>query len=266
MTVPSHLVRPFALYLCGLTFLPFLFLLFHSFDLESRSYAMLQDSLVPLLLLISPLLVQCAPTVGDDQPTRLPFNDLVITQTVTSTYTQTDTTVTLTETASSSSSSSSYYPSTPEFSPAMPDYTPSPTGAGTSDLESASDPDAVLFLPPAAVTPTPSTRSSDLVASTSSSGPFPVQPTPTGINTLSAPRPQVMVYYPDWAAAAFPPEKIDFNRIDWIDFAFAIPDAKLNLGWDGSDDAPKLLDRLVTAAHARGKKVKLSIGGWTGSK
>ena len=40
----------------------------------------------------------------------------------------------------------------------------------------------------------------------------------------------------------------------------------LNLNWDGSDDAPQMLQRLVTVAHASGKKVKLSVGGWSGSK
>ncbi|KAI0650353.1 glycoside hydrolase [Trametes meyenii] len=75
-----------------------------------------------------------------------------------------------------------------------------------------------------------------------------------------------MAYYPDWAGDAFPPEKIDFSRFDWIDFAFAVPDAQFNLTWDGSDDAPELLRRLVSRAHAAGKKVKLSVGGWTGSR
>ncbi|KAI0052983.1 glycoside hydrolase family 18 protein [Auriscalpium vulgare] len=75
-----------------------------------------------------------------------------------------------------------------------------------------------------------------------------------------------MAYYPDWVADTFPPERIDFARFDWIDFAFAVPNANFGLGWDGSDTAPDLLRRLVTAAHRLGKKVKLSVGGWTGSK
>jgi len=76
----------------------------------------------------------------------------------------------------------------------------------------------------------------------------------------------MMAYYPDWAAPAFPPEKIDFGRFDWIDFAFAVPDQNYNLTWDGSSNAPNLLTRLVSAAHGSGKNVKLSIGGWSGSK
>ena len=76
----------------------------------------------------------------------------------------------------------------------------------------------------------------------------------------------VMAYYPDWAYPAFPPENIDFGRYDWIDFAFALPDADFDLVWDDVNSGPKLLERLVTAAHKGGSKVKLSIGGWTGSQ
>ena len=49
-----------------------------------------------------------------------------------------------------------------------------------------------------------------------------------------------MAYYPDWVASAFPPEKIDFGRFDWVDFAFAVPTQDMSLGWDGDDDAPDL--------------------------
>lgn len=73
----------------------------------------------------------------------------------------------------------------------------------------------------------------------------------------------VMAYYPDWAS--FPPENIDFKRFDWIDFAFAVPDADFGLTWD-DPGAPGMLHRLVNTAHAGGKKVKLSVGGWSGSK
>ncbi|KAI0770846.1 glycoside hydrolase superfamily [Irpex lacteus] len=75
-----------------------------------------------------------------------------------------------------------------------------------------------------------------------------------------------MAYYPNWAAAAFPPENIDFKRFDWVDFAFAVPTQNFGLGWDGDDDSADLLRRLVTTAHQNGKRVKLSVGGWTGSK
>ncbi|KAI0774197.1 glycoside hydrolase [Fomes fomentarius] len=75
-----------------------------------------------------------------------------------------------------------------------------------------------------------------------------------------------MAYYPDWVIDEFPPERIDFGRFDWIDFAFTVPEKNFQLSWDGSDDAPDALRRLVDRAHQSGKRVKLSVGGWTGSK
>lgn len=76
----------------------------------------------------------------------------------------------------------------------------------------------------------------------------------------------VMAYYPDWIGDSFPPSKIDFSRFDWIDFAFAVPTADGNLAWDDPVSGPVLLDQLVTSAHDQNSSVKLSIGGWTGSK
>ncbi|KAJ6598935.1 glycoside hydrolase [Mycena vulgaris] len=75
-----------------------------------------------------------------------------------------------------------------------------------------------------------------------------------------------MAYYPDWAGSSFPPESVDFNRFDWIDFAFGLPTKDCNVTWDDPTVAPGLLTRLVAAAHSKQKKVKLSLGGWTGSR
>ncbi|KAH9006963.1 glycoside hydrolase family 18 protein [Lactarius hatsudake] len=71
-----------------------------------------------------------------------------------------------------------------------------------------------------------------------------------------------MAYYPGWVAEDFPPESIDFSRFDWIDFAFAEPDENFTLAQGESDT----LLRLVGVAHQKSKKVKLSVGGWDGSK
>lgn len=79
-------------------------------------------------------------------------------------------------------------------------------------------------------------------------------------------RPLMMGYYVDWSGDAFPPEKVDFTRFDWVDFAFAMPAQDGSLYWDDPTGTPALLDRLVAAAHYKGKKVKLSIGGWDGSQ
>jgi len=75
-----------------------------------------------------------------------------------------------------------------------------------------------------------------------------------------------MGYYPVWIADVLPPENINFSRVDWIDFAFAMPNKAFGLDWDGSDKASGILTRLVDVAHQHGKKVKLSVGGWGGSR
>lgn len=78
--------------------------------------------------------------------------------------------------------------------------------------------------------------------------------------------PLISAYYPDWVASTLPPEAIDFSRLDWLDFAFAMPAQDFSLAWDDPQDSPALLKRLVAAAHAKHVNVKLSIGGWDGSK
>ena len=84
------------------------------------------------------------------------------------------------------------------------------------------------------------------------------------MNSLKGPL--LSAYYPDWVASDLAPEKIDMTRFDWIDYAFAIPDKNFNLVWDDPDSSPDILNRLVSAAHSKGTKVKLSIGGWDGSQ
>ncbi|WWC72077.1 uncharacterized protein I206_106037 [Kwoniella pini CBS 10737] len=71
-------------------------------------------------------------------------------------------------------------------------------------------------------------------------------------------------YYPDWASSHLSPEQVDWSRFDVVDFAFALPTSDNNLEFT-QDDSEDLLKRLVTAGHSNGKRVKLSIGGWTGS-
>ncbi|KAL5527614.1 hypothetical protein ACEPAG_6415 [Sanghuangporus baumii] len=78
--------------------------------------------------------------------------------------------------------------------------------------------------------------------------------------------PLLSAYYPDWAASSLPPENIDMSRLDWIDFAFGVLNQDFSIGFDDPDSSPDILNRLVSAAHAKGTKVKLSIGGWDGSR
>ncbi|KAJ4478252.1 glycoside hydrolase family 18 protein [Lentinula aciculospora] len=74
-----------------------------------------------------------------------------------------------------------------------------------------------------------------------------------------------MGYYPYWVSLTFPPEKIDFTKYDWVDFAFVTLNQTYQLSFEDST-CPDLLRRTVAAAHAKGKYVKASIGGWGGSQ
>lgn len=71
-------------------------------------------------------------------------------------------------------------------------------------------------------------------------------------------------YYPDWSGSYLTPESVDWSKFDVIDFAFALPTANFGLEFT-QDDSSDLLTRLVMTGHAAGKRVKLSVGGWTGS-
>ncbi|KAG6854842.1 hypothetical protein C0991_012032 [Blastosporella zonata] len=82
---------------------------------------------------------------------------------------------------------------------------------------------------------------------------------------LVSSRPLLMAYYSDWVDDSFRPEDIPC-LFDWVDFAFAVPTEKMDLSWDEPDSAPGKLRRLVSRCRVCQAKVKLSIGGWTGSK
>ncbi|KAF8318164.1 glycoside hydrolase [Clavulina sp. PMI_390] len=100
-----------------------------------------------------------------------------------------------------------------------------------------------------------------LTPSSSSSGP------PAPVATGNPSTPVLATYYADWTSSDLLPEQIDFGRFDWVDFAFAVPTADFNLTFT-EDDSVSLLTRLVKLAHTANppKRVKLSVGGWDGSK
>ena len=112
----------------------------------------------------------------------------------------------------------------------------------------------------------PTPNPSDSAAESSDSG-APQTPAPAAI--AAAPPalkgPLVAAYYPDWESSVVSPESIDFSKFDWIDFAFVTLTKNLSLTFDDSS-SPTLLSRLVNAAHSKGSKVKISIGGWDGSR
>jgi len=141
-----------------------------------------------------------------------------------------------------------------------------PAGVSTHPPSTGND---VLFFPqhPYSVGFTePVSEPNDDFSSPPKPGPAPNNTQDTHGNTGAVSTPLMMAYYPAWVAEKLPPESINLSRFDWIDFGFAIPNNTYGLGWDGSDMAPSILTRLVTAAHGQGKNVKLSIGGWSGSK
>lgn len=71
-------------------------------------------------------------------------------------------------------------------------------------------------------------------------------------------------YWADWTANKLPPETIDWSKFDVVNYAFAEPDASGVLQFSQAN-GPDLLTRLTNSAHSAGKRVVLSIGGWTGS-
>lgn len=68
----------------------------------------------------------------------------------------------------------------------------------------------------------------------------------------------VLGYYPSWKQAEFGPAKIRWENLTHINHAFTKPDAEGNL----VVPPDYLYPELVAAAHARGVKVVMSMGGW----
>jgi hypothetical protein len=130
---------------------------------------------------------------------------------------------------------------------------PSSSGLDNPNTPDASDVPGV-FDPPDSESVTPDTPT---VTDDAAIPDAPTTPDALVFTTGSSPSGKlVAAYYPDWAGPTFPPEKI----------AFALPDEHFDLTWDDPVGAPALLRRLVAAARSAGTKVKLSVGGWTGSK
>lgn len=73
------------------------------------------------------------------------------------------------------------------------------------------------------------------------------------------PRPRIVLgYYPFWNRAGFGASKIDFSRLTHLAHAFTRPNSQGDL----IVPAGYLDPELVPAAHARGVKVLMSVGGW----
>ncbi|OCF38068.1 hypothetical protein I316_00292 [Kwoniella heveanensis BCC8398] len=167
--------------------------------------------------------------------------------------------VTETETESTTSSSSAdesvTSTTTAWWETASATATATTSGNLSSWTESLSDTESIVPTASSLLSVTASlTATSTSAAATASST--------STLETL--PRTLMNAYYPDWSGWYLPPESVDWSRFDVIDFAFALPTAEFGLQFT-QDDSADLLNRLVKTAHAAGKRVKLSIGGWTGS-
>ncbi|WWD19694.1 hypothetical protein CI109_104158 [Kwoniella shandongensis] len=156
--------------------------------------------------------------------------------------------ITASETASSTTSDSASSTVTSDFA--------SSTSTSLTATESSSAAWNISSITASATTSeeiTSTVSSTSASASASSSGDL----QPLGSTLMNA-------YYPDWSGYYLAPESVDWSRFDVVDFAFALPTADYGLEFTQYDSA-SLLTRLVSTAHAAGKRVKLSIGGWTGS-
>lgn len=166
------------------------------------------------------------------------------------------------EQTSSSDSDSSTIGTTTTSDAVTPSTSTPDSSSDTVSTADGSSPTLALPVPTGSISPsdTDSTPTeTDSSVDPSASPAFALhQPTVSG--------PLISAYYPDWVSSTLPPENIDMTRFDWIDFAFVTPDQKFNLAFDNPSSSPNILQRVVSAAHAKGTKVKVSIGGWGGSK
>ncbi|KAJ2560218.1 hypothetical protein GGH12_005011, partial [Coemansia sp. RSA 1822] len=71
--------------------------------------------------------------------------------------------------------------------------------------------------------------------------------------------PVVLGYYPSWKKAQM--AGVDTSKYTHITMAFAIPTSSGKFSFDGD----WFLPQVVTDLHAKGTKVLMSVGGWTGS-
>ena len=67
-------------------------------------------------------------------------------------------------------------------------------------------------------------------------------------------------YYPDWAAAVYPPSAIKMENLTHIIHAFAWPNPDGSISYD--QGFLSIVPALTQRAHAAGKKVLVSLGGY----
>src|SRR5688572_5053385 len=67
----------------------------------------------------------------------------------------------------------------------------------------------------------------------------------------------VIAYFPNWVGS---PATVEFDKLTHVNYSFVLTNNNGSL--NGPNDG--LLRSLVTAAHAKGVKVGVAIGGWNG--
>jgi len=73
---------------------------------------------------------------------------------------------------------------------------------------------------------------------------------------------KVVGYFSEWRNSVYPISKVDLSKLTHINYAFATIDpSSYALEYDGN-----ILDSVVSAAHKKGVKVLMSVGGWYGSR
>jgi chitinase len=80
---------------------------------------------------------------------------------------------------------------------------------------------------------------------------------PTAAQEQPALATRVVGYFPTWAGDV---NAIQYDKLTHINYAFIVPTAQGGLTGPGSGDSR--LRSLVSAAHARGVKVSIAVGGW----
>lgn len=83
------------------------------------------------------------------------------------------------------------------------------------------------------------------------------------MTSWTAPGQIVAGYYPEWMAASYPPSAIPMQNLTHIIHAFSWPNANGSISYPAGFLVP--VPDLTRRAHAAGKKVLLSLGGYTDS-
>ncbi|KZT29101.1 glycoside hydrolase family 18 protein [Neolentinus lepideus HHB14362 ss-1] len=86
-----------------------------------------------------------------------------------------------------------------------------------------------------------------------------------GVASLASTSQVASTWWTSWHASDFPVSKLSWSKYNRVIYAFAETTSDVHT-LDLGDSGKKLLTELVSAAHAHGVQVAVSVGGWTGSR